>query len=318
MKEHIKTERPLEHHLPLFQTREAVSKITYNRKNCSDIFEAIIGSVFLANSTFHAVHDFLEQKMDFYGKRYKGFLAHVVLPNQDKLKCYSDIFCSDHGRFLDWAVYEHPDRLRGLEEPVAGVVRILNRARNLERLKSKPRASLPGSSPVSLKLEDKHKMSEKIISKKGRLFERHFRIRFLQPEEPQQAKHRNKRRRERLKRCRSASITPRHMQPRDGSIGDLDSLIDLSFSQDRALNSGSFDSVTNPFKSDIKPGGGFKPDRETRSEKPANLTFEIKIMDLKIAHSEFCKKYFRGAFQGRSLADEGSRFEILETILDYK
>lgn len=80
------------------------------------------------------------------------------------------------------------------------------------------------------------------------------------------------------------------------------------------MNPSSAVSVKNPFKS----GEKLRRKWDTRSEKPANMTFEIKVMDLKISHMEFCKKYFRQAFQGRDLDEEAGRVEILESILGYE
>ena len=64
---HLKMDTGNEYHLPLLRVPNSLKKITYNRKNLSDVVEAILGSLFLRGRTLHEVHDFLEQKVDFYG-----------------------------------------------------------------------------------------------------------------------------------------------------------------------------------------------------------------------------------------------------------
>jgi hypothetical protein len=53
-------------------------------------------------------------------------------------------------------------------------------------------------------------------------------------------------------------------------------------------------------------------------EKPSRKIFEMDIMDLKISHSKFSKRFFREAFKEQDFKTEMSKFTVLEKILNYK
>jgi hypothetical protein len=135
LKEYIQVDRSLENYLPLLKTKEFLLKVTYNRKNFSDILEAIIGSLYLSSSSLHLVHDFLEQKLFFYGSEYTTFLETIMVSDEEKFKNYIDVFCTNHEHFLDWISYCHPDKLYNVSEPFFEQYRILSQESYLDELK---------------------------------------------------------------------------------------------------------------------------------------------------------------------------------------
>jgi hypothetical protein len=125
----------------LFKIADSVKKITYNRKNLSDILEAIIGSIFLQSTTLHEIHYFLEQKLELYGANYKNFYKKVIEKNPKKKTEYLKIFCADHKNFLDWISHSHPDKYQNLSTPYSEIAKIFYSAQKIQNLSKNPFSS---------------------------------------------------------------------------------------------------------------------------------------------------------------------------------
>lgn len=122
----------------MFKLKDTTIKVTYTRKNISDIFEALIGSTFLNSNTLHFVHDLLENKVFFYGTKYTEFLETIAVMDQNKFQIYLDVFCTNHKYFLDWVYYSHPDKFRAILGIHTDIVKILDGYTYMQNLDSKP------------------------------------------------------------------------------------------------------------------------------------------------------------------------------------
>ena len=136
------------------------------------------------------------------------------------------------------------------------------------------------------------------------MFPRELCFRHLQPEKSQKKQAKSVKRKQKLKKCKSASITPNNIT--NQSITDLDSLLELSDDSDNIFK-------TKPMKLKSREIQ-INSQNVIQKTKPV---FNINLKDLKFSQIEYKMGYFRNAFKGE-MNTELSRFQVLENILGYK
>jgi hypothetical protein len=117
----------------------------------------------------------------------------------------------------------------------------------------------------------------------------------------------NKKKKIKLKKCKSATFAP----TLSNTAYDIESLHNIS-DEEIDISSNNFEMTQEnsevPFKAIINKN----------SPKKSSLMFNINISDLKFAHCEFNKRYFKCAFDNKLLINEMEKFQVLENILQYK
>ena len=97
------------------------------------------------------------------------------------------------------------------------------------------------------------------------------------------------------------------------SIYDIESLDNISDLDDITSQMGPDPNVHIENHNRVK--SILQKEEKGRGQK---MQFNIKILDIKIAHTEYCKAYFRHAFGDNDLLTEESRFEVLQNIINYR
>ena len=142
LEQYLKTDHSQDFLLPLFSIKGSTSKkISYTYKNFSDILEAIIGDIFLNSEVLDSVQEFLKQTLNLYGSESQHFLEKVILKDEARKKEYVKVFGNKHNLFLEWVGYSHPDRFSELQGTQKEIVRMVEKEKFLQKLKSQKASS---------------------------------------------------------------------------------------------------------------------------------------------------------------------------------